>query len=133
MSFSTQHISVISLWNKLCSERIYKVAVQSQFYLSRVNLFVSFLSVSTGLAASSSVISPILSPVSTRLKSSMPAVSKPQEGETELQLKKKIILVEILTDFNLVCIAPVHFNPISSSLLEFSSVKLIKFKLMQFI
>ncbi|XP_070700427.1 supervillin isoform X2 [Pempheris klunzingeri] len=35
--------------------------------------------VKKGLAASSSVISPILSPVSTKLKSSMPAVSKPQE------------------------------------------------------
>ncbi|XP_068196002.1 supervillin isoform X2 [Antennarius striatus] len=35
--------------------------------------------VKKGLAASSSVISPILSPVSTKLKSSMAAVSKPQE------------------------------------------------------
>ncbi|XP_045907638.1 supervillin-like isoform X4 [Micropterus dolomieu] len=35
--------------------------------------------VKKGLAASSSVISPILSPVSTKLKSSTPAVNKPQE------------------------------------------------------
>ncbi|XP_068590846.1 supervillin isoform X3 [Cebidichthys violaceus] len=39
--------------------------------------------VKKGLAASSSVISPILSPVSTKLKNSMPAVNKPQEGETD--------------------------------------------------
>ncbi|XP_061587837.1 supervillin-like isoform X3 [Cololabis saira] len=35
--------------------------------------------VKKGVAASSSVISPILSPVSTKLKSSVPAVNKPQE------------------------------------------------------
>uniref|UniRef100_A0AAQ5YQ75 HP domain-containing protein n=1 Tax=Amphiprion ocellaris TaxID=80972 RepID=A0AAQ5YQ75_AMPOC len=39
--------------------------------------------VKKGLAASSSVISPILSPVSTKLKSNMPAITKPQEGEKD--------------------------------------------------
>lgn len=42
-----------------------------------------FPHVSAGLAASSSVISPILSPVSTKLKSSTSAVNKPQEGEND--------------------------------------------------
>lgn len=41
------------------------------------------LSVFAGLATSSSVDSPVLSPVSTKLKSSMSAVNKPQEGEKE--------------------------------------------------
>lgn len=42
---------------------------------------MSWLSVCvSGLAASSAVISPILSPVSAKLKSSVPAISKPQEG-----------------------------------------------------
>lgn len=39
---------------------------------------------SAGLAAPSSVISPILSPVSTKLKSGTAAVNKPQEGKTHL-------------------------------------------------
>lgn len=42
------------------------------------------LILSAGLAAPSSVISPILSPVSTKLKSSTAAVNKPQEGKANL-------------------------------------------------
>ncbi|MEQ2245540.1 hypothetical protein ILYODFUR_028968 [Ilyodon furcidens] len=42
--------------------------------------------VKKGLAASSSVISPILSPVSTKLKSNTAAVNKPQEGETNFHV-----------------------------------------------
>ncbi|XP_053294533.1 supervillin [Pleuronectes platessa] len=53
--------------------------------------------VKKGLAASSSVISPILSPVSTKLKSSMPAVSKPQEeieARPEMESDKKLDKLE---------------------------------------
>lgn len=39
-----------------------------------------------GLAASSSVISPILAPVCNKLKSNMSAVSRPPEGENKLHL-----------------------------------------------
>lgn len=37
----------------------------------------------SGLAASSAVVSPILSPVSAKLKSSVSAISKPQEGKLD--------------------------------------------------
>ncbi|XP_035025688.2 supervillin isoform X9 [Hippoglossus stenolepis] len=53
--------------------------------------------VKKGLAASSSVISPILSPVSTKLKSNMPAVSKPQEeieARPEMESDKKLDKLE---------------------------------------
>uniref|UniRef100_A0A665XEU3 Supervillin n=1 Tax=Echeneis naucrates TaxID=173247 RepID=A0A665XEU3_ECHNA len=53
--------------------------------------------VKKGLAASSSVISPILSPVSTKLKSSTPAVSKPQEeieARPEMESDKKLDKLE---------------------------------------
>lgn len=53
--------------------------------------------VKKGLAASSSVISPILSPVSTKLKSSMPAVNKPQEeieARPEMESDKKLDKLE---------------------------------------
>ncbi|XP_072219434.1 supervillin-like isoform X1 [Leuresthes tenuis] len=53
--------------------------------------------VKKGLAASSSVISPILSPVSTRLKSSMPAVNKPQEeieAKPDMESDKKLDKLE---------------------------------------
>ncbi|KAM8849811.1 supervillin isoform 11-T12 [Spinachia spinachia] len=53
--------------------------------------------VKKGLAASSSVISPILSPVSTKLKSSMPAVNKPQEeiaARSEMESDKKLDMLE---------------------------------------
>ncbi|RXN16185.1 supervillin-like isoform X3 [Labeo rohita] len=51
--------------------------------------------VKKGLAASSAVISPILSPVSAKLKSSVPAISKPQEvsglQETTLTVTEKAV------------------------------------------
>ncbi|XP_037313234.2 supervillin-like isoform X1 [Pungitius pungitius] len=50
-----------------------------------------------GLAASSSVISPVLSPVCTKLKSSMPAVNKPQEeieARSEMESDKKLDKLE---------------------------------------
>ncbi|XP_049889225.1 supervillin-like isoform X6 [Epinephelus moara] len=53
--------------------------------------------VKKGLAASSSVISPILSPVSTKLKSSMPAVNKPQEeieARPDMESDKKLDKLE---------------------------------------
>uniref|UniRef100_A0A669BPS8 Supervillin n=1 Tax=Oreochromis niloticus TaxID=8128 RepID=A0A669BPS8_ORENI len=53
--------------------------------------------VKKGLAASSSVISPILSPVSTKLKSSTPAVNKPQEeieARPEMESDKKLDKLE---------------------------------------
>ncbi|XP_054452116.1 supervillin-like [Anoplopoma fimbria] len=53
--------------------------------------------VKKGLAASSSVISPILSPVSTKLKSSMPAVNKPQEeieARSNMESDKKLDKLE---------------------------------------
>ncbi|XP_056247535.1 supervillin-like isoform X9 [Seriola aureovittata] len=53
--------------------------------------------VKKGLAASSSVISPILSPVSTKLKSSTPAVSKPQEeieARPDMESDKKLDKLE---------------------------------------
>ncbi|XP_044076630.1 supervillin-like isoform X1 [Siniperca chuatsi] len=53
--------------------------------------------VKKGLAASSSVISPILSPVSTKLKSSTPAVNKPQEeieARPNMELDKKLDKLE---------------------------------------
>ncbi|KAM7400120.1 hypothetical protein PAMA_004698 [Pampus argenteus] len=53
--------------------------------------------VKKGLAASSSVISPILSPVSTKLKSSLPAVNKPQEeieAKPEMESDKKLDKLE---------------------------------------
>nr|XP_046263206.1 supervillin-like isoform X4 [Scatophagus argus] len=53
--------------------------------------------VKKGLAASSSVISPILSPVSTKLKSGMPAVNKPQEeieARPEMESDKKLDKLE---------------------------------------
>ncbi|XP_040910366.1 supervillin isoform X2 [Toxotes jaculatrix] len=53
--------------------------------------------VKKGLAASSSVISPILSPVSTKLKSNMPAVSKPQEeieARPDMESDKKLDKLE---------------------------------------
>ncbi|XP_062284538.1 supervillin [Scomber scombrus] len=53
--------------------------------------------VKKGLAASSSVISPILSPVSTRLKSNMPAINKPQEeieARPEMESDKKLDKLE---------------------------------------
>jgi len=46
----------------------------------------------SGLAASSAVISPILSPVSAKLKSSVSAISKPQEGELDKHTLKYISL-----------------------------------------
>lgn len=55
----------------------------ASFHRCFVPISCGFLS--TGLAASS-VISPILSPVSTKLKNSMTAVSKPQEGETDVKV-----------------------------------------------
>ncbi|XP_063742449.1 supervillin-like isoform X3 [Eleginops maclovinus] len=53
--------------------------------------------VKKGLAASSSVISPILSPVATKLKSSVPAVNKPQEeieARPEMETDKKLDKLE---------------------------------------
>ncbi|XP_077955900.1 supervillin isoform X22 [Gasterosteus aculeatus] len=53
--------------------------------------------VKKGLTASSSVISPILSPVCTKLKSSMPAVNKPQEeieARSEMESDKKLDKLE---------------------------------------
>ncbi|KAI3374663.1 hypothetical protein L3Q82_021233, partial [Scortum barcoo] len=53
--------------------------------------------VKKGLAASSSVISPILSPVSTKLKSSTPAVNKPQEeieAQPNMESDKKLDKLE---------------------------------------
>ncbi|KAM3865936.1 supervillin-like [Diretmus argenteus] len=53
--------------------------------------------VKKGLAASSSVISPILSPVTTKLKSSMPAVGKPQEeieARPDMESDKKLDKLE---------------------------------------
>ncbi|XP_030015605.1 supervillin-like isoform X2 [Sphaeramia orbicularis] len=53
--------------------------------------------VKKGLAASSSVISPILSPVSTKLKGSTPAVSKPQEeieARPDMESDKKLDKLE---------------------------------------
>uniref|UniRef100_A0A671UN29 Supervillin n=1 Tax=Sparus aurata TaxID=8175 RepID=A0A671UN29_SPAAU len=53
--------------------------------------------VKKGLAASSSVISPILSPVSTKLKSSSPAVNKPQdeiEARPDMESDKKLDKLE---------------------------------------
>ncbi|XP_067330432.1 supervillin-like isoform X4 [Channa argus] len=53
--------------------------------------------VKKGLAASSSVISPILSPVSTKLKSSLPAISKPQEdieARPDMESDKKLDKLE---------------------------------------
>ncbi|XP_070829572.1 supervillin isoform X3 [Chaetodon trifascialis] len=53
--------------------------------------------VKKGLAASSSVISPILSPVSTKLKSSTPAVNKPQEeieAKPNMESDKKLDKLE---------------------------------------
>uniref|UniRef100_A0A672JUP6 Supervillin n=1 Tax=Salarias fasciatus TaxID=181472 RepID=A0A672JUP6_SALFA len=53
--------------------------------------------VKKGLAAPSSVISPILSPVSTKLKSSTPAVNKPQEeieAKPEMESDKKLDKLE---------------------------------------
>ncbi|KAM6920545.1 supervillin isoform 2-T3 [Lycodopsis pacificus] len=53
--------------------------------------------VKKGLAASSSVISPILSPVSTKLKSSVPAVNKPQEeieARSDIESDKKLDKLE---------------------------------------
>ncbi|XP_028283829.1 supervillin-like isoform X3 [Parambassis ranga] len=53
--------------------------------------------VKKGLAASSSVISPILSPVSTKLKSSTPAVNKPQEeieAKPEMESDRKLDKLE---------------------------------------
>uniref|UniRef100_A0A668W255 HP domain-containing protein n=1 Tax=Oreochromis aureus TaxID=47969 RepID=A0A668W255_OREAU len=53
--------------------------------------------VKKGLAASSSVISPILSPVSTKLKSTTPAVNKPQEeieARPEMESDKKLDKLE---------------------------------------
>ncbi|XP_037643775.1 supervillin-like isoform X3 [Sebastes umbrosus] len=53
--------------------------------------------VKKGLAASSSVISPILSPVSTKLKSSMPAITKPQEeieARPDMESDKKLDKLE---------------------------------------
>ncbi|XP_049332842.1 supervillin isoform X4 [Astyanax mexicanus] len=50
-----------------------------------------------GLAASSAVISPILSPVSAKLKSSVPAVSKPQEeieARADMESDKKLDKLE---------------------------------------
>lgn len=49
----------------------------------------------SGLAASSAVISPILSPVSAKLKGSVSAISKPQEGKLDKHSyikRKKIFL-----------------------------------------
>lgn len=57
--------------------------------LPTVSDILSYLvRVSAGLAASS-VIGPILSPVATKLKSSVSAVSKPQEGETDLHVQSQ--------------------------------------------
>ncbi|XP_068461219.1 supervillin isoform X2 [Clinocottus analis] len=53
--------------------------------------------VKKGLAASSSVISPILSPVSTKLKSGVPAVNKPQEeieARSDMESDKKLDKLE---------------------------------------
>ncbi|KAM9720308.1 supervillin isoform 10-T10 [Menidia menidia] len=53
--------------------------------------------VKKGLAASASVISPILSPVSTKLKSSTPAVNKPQEeieARPDMESDKKLDKLE---------------------------------------
>uniref|UniRef100_A0A8C1STX7 Supervillin n=1 Tax=Cyprinus carpio TaxID=7962 RepID=A0A8C1STX7_CYPCA len=53
--------------------------------------------VKKGLAASSAVISPILSPVSAKLKSSVPAISKPQEeieARAEMESDKKLEKLE---------------------------------------
>uniref|UniRef100_A0A8C5E476 HP domain-containing protein n=1 Tax=Gouania willdenowi TaxID=441366 RepID=A0A8C5E476_GOUWI len=53
--------------------------------------------VKKGLSASSSVISPILSPVSTKIKSSAPAVSKPQEEietKPDMESDKKLEKLE---------------------------------------
>ncbi|KAJ4936864.1 hypothetical protein JOQ06_001450 [Pogonophryne albipinna] len=53
--------------------------------------------VKKGLAATSSVISPILSPVSTKLKSSVPAVNKPQEeieARPDMETDKKLDKLE---------------------------------------
>ncbi|XP_054870133.1 supervillin-like isoform X5 [Amphiprion ocellaris] len=53
--------------------------------------------VKKGLAASSSVISPILSPVSTKLKSNMPAITKPQEeieARPDMESDKKLDKLE---------------------------------------
>ncbi|TRY81650.1 hypothetical protein DNTS_025974 [Danionella cerebrum] len=53
--------------------------------------------VKKGLAASSAVISPILSPVSAKLKSSFPAISKPQEemeASSEMESDKKLEKLE---------------------------------------
>ncbi|KAL3055614.1 hypothetical protein OYC64_018314 [Pagothenia borchgrevinki] len=53
--------------------------------------------VKKGLAATSSVISPILSPVSTKLKSSAPAVNKPQEeieARPDMETDKKLDKLE---------------------------------------
>ncbi|XP_008297836.1 supervillin isoform X3 [Stegastes partitus] len=53
--------------------------------------------VKKGLAASSSVISPILSPVSTKLKSNTPAVNKPQEeieARPDMESDKKLDKLE---------------------------------------
>ncbi|KAM3604897.1 uncharacterized protein V6R79_017682 [Siganus canaliculatus] len=53
--------------------------------------------VKKGLAASSSVISPILSPVSTKLKSNTPAVNKPQEeieAKASMESDKKLDKLE---------------------------------------
>ncbi|XP_059419088.1 supervillin-like isoform X5 [Carassius carassius] len=54
--------------------------------------------VKKGLAASSAVISPILSPVSAKLKSSVPAISKPQEeieARAEIESDKKLEKLEM--------------------------------------
>ncbi|XP_046883521.1 supervillin-like isoform X2 [Hypomesus transpacificus] len=53
--------------------------------------------VKKGLAASSSVISPILSPVTTKLRSSVPAINKPQdeiEAKPEMESDKKLDKLE---------------------------------------
>ncbi|XP_076837029.1 supervillin isoform X3 [Brachyhypopomus gauderio] len=53
--------------------------------------------VKKGLAASSAVISPILSPVSAKLKSSIPAISKPQEemeARADMESDKKLDKLE---------------------------------------
>ncbi|XP_073786687.1 supervillin isoform X48 [Danio rerio] len=53
--------------------------------------------VKKGLAASSAVISPILSPVSAKLKSSLPGISKPQEeieARAEMESDKKLEKLE---------------------------------------
>ncbi|KAK2900509.1 hypothetical protein Q8A67_008624 [Cirrhinus molitorella] len=53
--------------------------------------------VKKGLAASSAVISPILSPMSAKLKSSVPAISKPQEeieARAEMESDKKLEKLE---------------------------------------